>query len=205
MKKLALVIFAGISFATAHAQFKFGVKAGANFSNVNGSDLSGTSTLVGFNGGIFFDLPLAKHLSLQPEVLYSGQGFKATETVSTTTYTGTFTENYINIPVLLKYRFPMGLFIETGPQVGFLMTAKLKVSGASADNKSAYNSTDFDWAVGAGFHIPTTKLAVDARYNFGLANIANNNNNSWGSSSTSFKNGVFQLGLMYTLFSAPVR
>ena len=200
MKKLALVLLAGISFATAaNAQFKFGVKAGANFSNVNGSDLSGTSTLVGFNGGVFFDLPLAAHLSLQPEVLYSGQGFKEAQDG----ITGTFTENYINVPVLLKYRFPMGLFIETGPQVGFLMSARAKASGESEDWKSAYKSTDFDWAVGAGFHIPATRLAVDARYNFGLANVANNN--SWGGSATSFKNGVFQLGLMYTLFSAPVR
>jgi hypothetical protein len=195
---------AGFFFATAaNAQFKFGVKAGANFSNVNGSDVSGTNTLVGFNGGVFVDLPLAEHLSLQPELVYSGQGFKATETINTTNYTGTFTENYINIPVLLKYRFPMGLFIETGPQVGFLMSAKAKISGVSADNKSAYKSTDFDWAVGAGFHIPTTRLAVDARYNFGLANIAADN--SGGSSSGSVKNGVFQLGLMYTLFSAPGR
>ena len=179
------------------------MKAGANFSNVNGSDVSGTNTLVGFNGGVFFDLPLAAHLSLQPELVYSGQGFKSTESVGGTTYTGTFTENYINIPVLLKYRFPMGLFIETGPQVGFLMSAKAKASGESEDNKAAYKSTDFDWAVGVGFHIPTTKLAVDARYNFGLANIAADN--SGGVSSGSVKNGVFQLGLMYTLFSAPVR
>jgi hypothetical protein len=204
MKKLALVLLAGITFATAaNAQFKFGVKAGANFSNVNGDGVSGTNTLVGFNGGVFVDLPLAEHLSLQPELVYAGEGFKATETINTTNYTGTFTENYINIPVLLKYRFPMGLFIETGPQVGFLMSAKAKLSGVSADNKSAYKSTDFDWALGAGFHIPTTKLAVDARYNFGLANIASDNNGS--SSSGSVKNGVFQIGLMYTLFSAPGR
>lgn len=200
MKKLALVLLAGISFATAaNAQFKFGVKAGADFSNVNGNGVSGTNTLVGFNGGVFFDLPLAAHLSLQPEVLYSGEGFKQ----SANGYTGTFTENYINIPVLLKYRFPMGLFIETGPQAGFLMSAKAKISGVSEDNKAAYKSTDFDWVLGVGFHIPTTKLAVDARYNFGLANIAADNSGS--SSSTSVKNGVFQLGLMYTLFSAPVR
>ncbi|HEV3326648.1 MAG TPA: porin family protein [Puia sp.] len=203
MKKLALLILAGSFFATANAQFAFGIKAGANFSNASGDGLSGlsTSTLTGFNGGVFFKLPIGGHLSIQPELVYSGQGFKADENG----YTATFTENYINIPVLLKYRFPMGLFIETGPQIGFLMSANAKYQGVSASDKSNYTSTDFDWAVGAGFHIPTTKLAVDVRYNIGLANIASSSSNTGSSSSNTVHNNVFQIGLMYTLFSAPVK
>jgi hypothetical protein len=203
MKKLTLLILAGTFFATANAQFAFGIKAGANFSNVNGDGLNGSSTssLVGFNGGVFFKIPVAGHWAIQPELVYSGQGFKQTESG----ITGTQTENYINIPVLLKYRFPMGLFIETGPQVGFLMSANAKVQNVSEGDKSSFNSTDVAWAVGAGFHIPTTKLAVDVRYNIGLSNIANNNNNGGSSSSGSVHNGVFQIGLMYTLFNAPVR
>jgi hypothetical protein len=202
MKKLALLILAGSFFATANAQFAFGIKAGANFSNDNGNGLNGvsTSTLTGFNGGVFFKVPVAGHLAIQPELLYSGQGFKANEGG----YDATFTENYINIPVLLKYRFPMGLFIETGPQLGFLMSANAKIQGASASDKSNYTSTDFAWAVGAGFHIPTTKLAVDLRYNIGISNIASSSSNT-GSGSNTVHNGVFQVGLMYTLFSAPVR
>lgn len=201
MKKLALVLLAGFSLvATANAQtFAFGVKAGANFANVSGSGVSGTNTLIGFNGGVFFHLPLAHGLSLQPELSYSGEGFK--QSVSGTDIT--IAENYLTIPVLLKYRFPMGLFIETGPQVGFLLSAKGKSGGTSVDEKQYFNSSDFDWAVGAGFHIPTTHLAVDARYAFGLSNIANDNA-STGSTGT-VKNGVFQIDLMYTLFSAPGR
>lgn len=200
MKKLALVLLAGISFATANAQFQFGVKAGANFSNVNGDNVSGTSTLVGFNGGVFFKLPLGHHFSLQPELLYSGQGFKQDDGNGGTT---TQTEGYFNIPVLLKYTLPVGLFAETGPQVGFLTAAKVKDAGVSVTDKTDFNSTDFAWAFGVGFKIPTTHLAIDARYNLGLANIVNNG--ATGVSSNSVHNGSFQIGLMYTLFSAPVR
>ena len=206
MKKLALLILAGSFFATANAQFAFGIKAGANFSNATGDGLTGlnTSTLAGFNGGVFFKVPVTGHLAIQPELVYSGQGFKGTS--SAFSGTGTFTENYINIPVLLKYRFPMGLFIETGPQLGFLMSANAKINGASASDKSTFTSTDIDWAVGAGFHIPTTKLAVDLRYNIGIANVASSSTNGgYGSSSNTIHNNVFQFGLMYTLFSAPVR
>jgi hypothetical protein len=198
MKKLALVLLAGFSFATAaNAQFKFGVKAGANFSNVNGSDVSGTSTRVGFYGGVFADLGLADHLYLQPELVYSSQGWKE----SASGFDGTQSLGYFNIPVLLKYRFPVGLFVETGPQIGFLMSANGKVNGTSESDKSEFKSTDFSWALGVGFHIPTTQLAVDARYNFGLATIAADGTSSSGTGSASVKNGVFQLGLTYTLFS----
>ena len=197
MKKLALVLFVGLSFTTAaNAQLAFGVKAGANFSSISGSDAQGAKTLVGFNGGAYLGLGLGHGLSLQPELVYSLQGYKADDGNGGT---ATQTENYLNIPVLLKYRFPMGLFIETGPQLGFLMSAKGKEGGVSVSDKDFFKSTDVSWALGAGFHIPTTKLAVDARYNFGLTSIAADQSGQ----SFTVKNGVFQIGLMYTLFSAP--
>ncbi|HEV3413932.1 MAG TPA: porin family protein [Puia sp.] len=197
MKKLALVLLAGISFATAHAQLAFGIKGGANISNVNGSQVSGTSSLVGFNAGAYLKLPLTHHLTIQPEVVYSGQGFKAT-------YSGIETNihsNYINVPVLLKYHM-MGVFIETGPQIGFLATAKSTTQGVTLDDKKNYNSSDFSWVIGAGVKIPMTPISLDARYNFGLSNI---DNNSYTGDNLTIHNGSFQIGIMINLFSAPVR
>jgi hypothetical protein len=202
MKKLALVLLAGFSFATAaNAQsIQFGVKAGANLANVSGSGTQGvsTSTLVSFNGGVFLGLGFTDNLFLQPELVYSGQGFKETVTYSGTTYTGTQTEGYFNVPILVKYKLPVGLYFETGPQVGILISAKAKSGGASQDDKAQFKSTDFAWAVGAGFQIPATQLGIDVRYNIGLANIADNS----GGGSGSVKNGVFQVGLTYVLFNS---
>ena len=202
MKKLTLVLLAGFSFATAaNAQsIQFGVKAGANFANVSGDGTQGvsTSTLVGFNGGVFLGLGFTDNLSLQPELVYSGQGFKETVTYNGTTYNGTQAEGYFNVPVLLKYKLPIGLYFETGPQLGILISAKVKVSGSSQDDKAGFKSTDFAWAVGAGFQIPATQLGIDVRYNIGLANIADNS----GGGSGSVKNGVFQVGLTYALFNS---
>lgn len=197
MKKLAFVLLAGFSFATAHAQFAFGIKGGANFSNVNGSGVSGTNSLVGFNAGVFLKLPVTKHLAIQPEVDYSGQGFKATYGGVTATQH----ENYISIPVLLKYHVA-GVFIETGPQAGILASAKVSQQGISADDKGNFNSADFSWVFGAGFKIPMTPISLDARYNFGLSNIANN---SGSSDNSTVHNGVFQIAVMINLFSAPIK
>jgi hypothetical protein len=204
MKKLALLIVAGTFFATANAQFAFGIKAGANFSNVNGDGLDGvsTSTLTGFNGGFYVKLPLGHGFAIQPELLYSGQGFKT----DVSDVTVTQHENYINFPILLKYTHFTGIFLETGPQFGFLMTANEKAQGVSEDDKNNFNSADVAWVFGAGFKIPTTHLSVDARYNLGISNIASNSNVGGSSgSSNAVHNGVFQIGLMYTLFSAPIR
>ena len=194
MKKLALVFLAGISFATTNAQFQFGVKAGANFSTFTGSDVQGAKTLVGFNGGVYAKLPVTHSISIQPELVYSGQGVKADDG----TATASLHNNYFNIPILLKYQNFTGFFIETGPQLGFLMSAKLKEGGDSFDEKSAYNSADFAWVFGVGYKIPTTQLAIDLRYNLGISNIADNGNSS---DNSKVHNGVFQIGLMYTLFS----
>ncbi len=76
-----------------------------------------------FNAGAFVALPLFNEFSLQPEVVYSGQGSKFSESG----FTGTVNANYVNVPVLFKYNNPTGFFAETGPQLGFLMSAKAKI------------------------------------------------------------------------------
>jgi len=63
MKKLALVFLAGISLATAKAQIGFGLKAGANLSDLRFSDKGDVSikNKIDFNGGIFVNIPLIAH------------------------------------------------------------------------------------------------------------------------------------------------
>jgi hypothetical protein len=117
-------------------------------------------------------------------VVYSQQGAKGTESGTDFTQTA----DYINIPVLAKYSLPVGVFFETGPQIGFLMSAKVKAGGQSESDKDSFKSTDFSWAIGAGYVIPDVNLGVDVRYNLGLSKIAE------GGTS---KNGVFQVGVFY--------
>jgi hypothetical protein len=198
MKRLTFLFLAGISFATVNAQqFQFGVKAGANFANLTGDGVQDAKTLVGVNAGIYAKLPLTHSVSIQLELVYSGQGAKYDDGTATATQH----INYFNIPVLLKYQNFTGFFLETGPQIGFLLSANVKESGISVDDKSGLNSTDFSWVFGVGYHIPTTHLAIDARYNLGISNIANSNQNS-GSNNNTVHNGNFQIGLMYALFTA---
>ena len=134
-------------------------------------------------------IPLAGAFSLQPEVNYSAQGAKATESGESFT----LTQNYLNVPVLVKYKHQSGLFAETGPQIGFLMSAKASEGGNSEDVKSSYQSTDFSWAFGLGYQLKTINAGIDARYNLGLTNDAASGSGSNGT----VKASVFQVGLYY--------
>src|SRR5579859_6498018 len=108
MKKLALVLFAGISFATAHAQVQLGVKGGFNFATQTGSDAGDSKTMLNFNAGGFLRLAVAPGFGIQPELVFSGQGANYDVPNGTAHYHA----NYMNIPILAKWSFPMGPFIE---------------------------------------------------------------------------------------------
>src|ERR1700744_6048493 len=127
-KKLVLILVAGISFATANAQggFQFGIKGGLNLSTVtvsNGFDGYSYSTLANFNGGVFLKVPVYRAFSVQPEIYYSGQGFKSADGSG-----GEYSEhvNYLNIPLLAKFSHGSCLFLETGPQLSLKLNAKDK-------------------------------------------------------------------------------
>ena len=171
----------GSSMILANAQTKFGVKAGANFASI--TDASGATRKVGINGGVQASIGLSSMFSFAPEAVYSSQGAKADggETVNL---------NYINVPLLLQYNNASGFFAHTGPQIGFLMSAKDKTDGGTTDIKDVMQSTDFSWAFGAGF-ATHQGFGFNARYNLGLSKIFKSD---VGSNS---KNTVIQVGLFY--------
>jgi hypothetical protein len=208
MKKLVLILFAGISFATANAQgqFAFGIKGGLNLSDIsvsNGFDGYTYSILPDYNIGAYFKVPLpVRDLYIQPEIGFSAQGFKGYDPTD-----GSYSEhvNYFNIPVLLKYAHRTGLFVETGPQLGIKLNAKLVEDGVSTDYSSAYNSADFSWVFGIGFKIPMSPVSIDVRYNTGLLNVANDSYYGNGYGEYGVRNGVGQIDVMIDLFHTRVR
>src|SRR5512135_3364883 len=131
MKKLVLLALTAASFASANAQVNFGIKAGANFATLTGSGVSNVSTLTDFHGGGFAHIPLFNTFYLQPEIMYSGEGAKTTESGMDFT----LNQGYLNVPVLFQYRHSSGFLAETGPQIGFLLSAKVKSGGQSEDVK----------------------------------------------------------------------
>ena len=168
MKRLLGLFFVISLFVAipAQAQFKFGVKAGANLAE-KPSDLSGLSA-EGTTG--FFVGPMAKFtipvlgLGLEADVLYSRTGAEvAGETIN---------KNSIEIPVYLRYDFALPLiskvavpFVAVGPQFGFAI-GSLDETIANV-GEFEYKKSNLSLNLGLGA-ILLSKLQVHVNYNIAL-------------------------------------
>jgi hypothetical protein len=188
MKKIFLFLFILTTATVSYTQVRYGLKAGYNNTDLiySGSAVNVLGNKSNFNVGIFVALPLFSHFYLQPELMYSGQGSNATDSIPTQV-----DFNYLNLPVLFKYQEGPGLFWETGVQVGFLLGSEVKTYGQSVNTKSYTQSMDFAWVFGLGYNIPKKNLGIDIRYNRGLTNALN------GGNTDAAKNSAFQFDLFY--------
>jgi hypothetical protein len=165
MKKLSLTIFVLICFvAGSFAQssmadgdrgLSIGVFGGLNIprlSGGNGNELSRDySSRSGGAFGLTTSLDLNSHFSLRLDLMYSSEGgkrngiqaFDASSfspllppgTYLYASYNNESILNYAEIPLLLKYLFPVNknskFYADFGPYVGFLLNATQKTSGSS--------------------------------------------------------------------------
>lgn len=169
MKKIIFAAAAVFAFGMTNAQeTRFGAKGVLNISNVAG-DVSGNQSKVGFAIGGFAEVKVSDKFAVQPELLYSIQGYKFDG--------GSADLNYLNIPVMAKYFVAEKFSLEAGPQIGILLSATGKLGSESADIKSLYNTTDFGLNLGAGFDV-TEDITLGLRYTLGLSNIGKDSGSS---------------------------
>lgn len=223
MKKLFLglaLVAASFTFAQKKgtSPISYGLKAGMNvssFSKDSGSDVQ--ESKVGFYAGGFANIPLSAQFSVQPELLYSGLGAKKVETFSGQSQNTTFNStrkstaslDYLAVPVMFQYNATPRLYLEAGPEFGFMLSAKEKVSTtmvAMTGNSSSTTTTEtsgkidkkdlktfnFGLGLGAGYYF-TPNIGVTLRYVAGLTDVVKNR----PSGSDAVKNNVLQVGVAY--------
>jgi hypothetical protein len=128
MQRFLLLLGSGLLVAsTAHAQF--GLRVGGNLAKLRtapGTNLySHSSTQLGYQVGVTYQLPLTSWLALVPEVQYSDER----TTLSEVNYTiadlnfeaeSRMRMHYLNVPVLV--RATLGpVYVEAGPQASYLL------------------------------------------------------------------------------------
>ncbi len=179
---------------------RFGIKGGANLANliVRGDAANNsyeTNRKTSFYGGLFANIPMGGMFRFQPEVLYSSQGAKVVNAFTAGTVQGTdrFEQDlgYIAVPLMVQVQAPGGFFIEAGPQVSYLVSDKRNES--SVRPELDFDRVDVAGAAGLGY-LSRVGLGINARYNFGLANIINDGDSKEG---LEMKNSVIQVGLVY--------
>lgn len=199
MKKL----FLGAAIAVSSLTFaqQFGAKAGVSVSSLSeDATLSDQKSKVGFNAGLFINAPLGQNFSIQPELLYSQYGDKAEATVASNKYSYTRSLDYITVPVMFQYNATPEFYLEAGPELGFLVSAKNKVKNETTGNtvtetsnyKDDLNGFNFGLGLGAGYYF-TPNIGLTARYVAGFTDIAKDR----PSGSDAVRNNVFQAGLAF--------
>ncbi len=179
MKKLVfLAIFCSVIISVnAQETGSFGISAGINVANMTfksqGVSASLTS-VVGFKGSVFYDLPLGSNFSLKNELGYDGMGTKLTDPGTGDQYSEAI--NYLTLSVLPKFNVQQtGLSIFAGPSLGFLLNAKSTGGGMTTSDTDNYNSIDLFGVIGAEYFFPMG-FGITARYMAGLTNIAKDAN-----------------------------
>ena len=188
MKTFLIAAYLMLSILSTRGQISFGIKAGYNNSSLYLTGTNFTSnqkSKSGFNAGVFASTPIFNSFDLQSEISYSEQGSQSKDSSAKTNY------NYLNVPILLRYLNKTGIFLNTGPQVGFLLNSNYKSENTSQDLKSVSKSVDFSWAIGAGYLISKINLALEIRYNYGFTNVTDYE-------IFTSKNRVLQIDLLYT-------
>ena len=180
MKKLFTITMALVAFTISAQNVTFGAKAGLNFASMVGDDAEGLDGRTSFHLGATAEIEISESFSIQPELLYSGQGYSYND--------ATAKVDYINLPVMAKFYVADGFSVEAGPQIGFLASAKADVGGVSVDIKDELKSTDFAFNIGAGYKVSSV-LNLGLRYSMGLTDVEDDSNG--------FKHSVFLLSIGY--------
>jgi len=179
------MFLAASAVLTVQAQkIHIGAKGGLNIANL--TEIDNSKARVSGHVGGFVNIRFHQW-ALQPELYFSGQGAKH----SIASADRTLALNYINMPVMFQYYIIPQFYIEAGPQLGLLVSAKDKGGNLTIDVKDGYNSADISAGIGLGVKLPFN-FGVYGRYNFGITDIYDGANDS--------RNSVGQIGVSYTFF-----
>jgi hypothetical protein len=150
-----------------------GIKGGYNLSAVSFDGEGETGQRHSFHIGLYSESFLSNAISIQPELLYSQQGYEIRSSNST------FTQklNYINLPIMLKIYPSTNFFLESGPQIGFAISHKEDLESSILDTTEEFDPSSFDWGINFGGGFKTeTGVSLGVRYHLGLGDLYDEGN-----------------------------
>ncbi len=197
----------------AQAQTTFGLTAGLNVANVSfdGDDDFGDALekqpRLGLVAGVFADIALSPQLAFHPELLYSQKGYKLSGDDGTDSGSITAQVDYLEVPLLLSYRIPVGqnglaLGLEAGPTLAYKLSTGVSCGGvvtdevcdALEDDGFSDNVRSFDAGVAGGVTLGAGPFGVGLRYTQGVTTIDETDGDAEG---VDARNGVFSVSARY--------
>lgn len=173
----------------------------------------------GFQLGAFWQVPLTAGLNLEPGLQYTnrGVGYKSEESGYyepgvpggySYSYEQRKRLHYIELPVFASGQVTNSLGVFGGPQVGFLMGAKV-VNESNGETTSTekgtkgFNKVDFGLAAGARYQIPNSFFNVSLSYYHGLSNLMSGSEyGGYGYDEPKYFTRAARLGIQYNFGNA---
>jgi len=201
MNAKTFFMFAALSTAAfiPLTQAQIGIKAGVNMASIAQNETEGDfsdyekKSVIGFQGGLTFDLGISDIFTIQPEVLFIQKGGKSTYKLDDNNkIENRYYFNYVDVPVLAKLKFygddgGSGFYFLAGPYVGLALGGKVKSTTTllgvenEAENDFSFDNDSeqerakrLDYGVSFGGGIKINRLILDLRYNLGLNNVSDN-------------------------------
>lgn len=217
-----------VCMSNAQEKVSFGVRAGLNINSLSysGDELSGDlKSRAGFHVGAVVDWNVAKNVYIQPGIYFTTRGTKyelrSSEWDYSSSTDGKMNMNYLQIPVSVSYRFPIGnilkIDVNVGPYIALGLGGKMKVNYRDEYDGEWYDVEKFEYKIfekssedrnggdfkrfdaglrfGAGVHIK--KFFVGLNYDLGLTNLARIDEYSYWLDNEKFKNGSLQISVGY--------
>jgi hypothetical protein len=190
-----------------------GMKLGIDLSSWSNVDVSGSMkkpSKLGFQGGFIAKYGINKFLGVQAELLFAQKGMKIKATQGNVTVKSWVTVNYLEIPILTNFTFPVGpvvLMGNIGPYFGIGLTANLATDpdvGLNQKVKFENGSLKrFDmgllFGAGVGYKIGKGLLFMDLRYGLGLSDINDIDDADKGTSYEKNSNRNFGISFGYLI------
>lgn len=180
---LMLLAASTTTFAqNAVGSFSLQPKAGISIADM--TDIQGTTSRIGFVGGLEGEYQASDIFSLSLGVNYSQEGFKMKNSDNKIKL------DYINVPILANVYLTKGLAVKVGVQPGFNVGNSVTVDG----NTMSSSKKDYDGIKSVALSIPVglsyeiSNVVLDARYNWGVTKAFDGLDS---------KNSVFQVTIGY--------
>lgn len=205
----ALTLFMTASFGLVSAQSsvvgpEFGIKGGANMSNLYSDDegVDDNNVLWGFNAGVYAAFPISDNIFIQPEILFTTKGAELEYNSDFASGTSKFKLNYVEVPLLVRFDLTENFNIHVGGYASYLVSSKVTGDGDIEfdEELDADDFERFDAGLSAGIGIKLNPIGIGLRYNYGLTTIGKERD-FLGSSYTfpDAKNSNLSLYLSYQL------
>nr|WP_311490992.1 porin family protein [uncultured Alloprevotella sp.] len=184
MKKIVITLLMTTAVISVKAQnFHFGIKTGINLSKETKTEVErqvqdfDKEFRKGFHIGGIVTYSINKQWELEGNPMYSQQGYKEhLFSIENNRTIYSIRSNYINLPIAIKYYPLEHLYIEMGPQIGFLISKKHKIQGEG--NITKYiplkpKHIDLSLFCGLGYKF-SNNILLEARYIHGINNTYKN-------------------------------